>query len=403
MQGSWKSIYFAAEFEKKGAAEPRPTGQNKKQARQSHALQKQKMKKYFNILPGDGRCTVLLYGEIGGDVRSGDVMRELLDAERRYGRIDVRINSVGGEVYAGIAIFNALRQSKADIHIYIDGIAASMASAIALCGKPVEMSRYARLMIHTVRGGCWGTKKDMADCIEQLEALEGTLCQMYAAKLGCSAEEIKEHYFDGEDHWLSAHEALAGGFIDGIYDVDAQAEPVPTEEMSAEEIYATFNNRLEAAAVVRQHTEQPQTENNMALLEELKKNPKFKDCASEEAALQIVAQLTQTAAAAETVAAENATLKAENQAFKDKEAQSFIAEKKKLLDDAEKCGKINAVTRPAFEALLESDYEKGKKALDDLRPTKRVMDSLDGSTPQESAWDKRKSQIQGRYEQGRYS
>ena len=57
------------------------------------------MNKFFNIIPGNGGCCLLLYGEIGGEVRSGDVMRELLEAERTYGRIDVRINSVGGEVY----------------------------------------------------------------------------------------------------------------------------------------------------------------------------------------------------------------------------------------------------------------------------------------------------------------
>lgn len=359
------------------------------------------MNKYFNIIPGNGCCCLLLYGEIGGEVRSGDVMRELLEAERTYGRIDVRINSVGGEVYTGIAIFNALRQSKADIHIYIDGIAASMASAIALCGKPVEMSRYARLMIHTVRGGCWGTKKDMADCIQQLDALEGTLCSMYAEKLGRSEEEIRTQYFDGEDHWLSAQEALSQGFIDGIYDVndDQTGKPLGalamlSEKSTVEEIYATFNNRLQM---------EPQNSNKMAFLDELKKNPKFKDCASEEEALRVVAQLSQTAGGAEALAAENATLKKENQAFKDKEAAAFVAEKQKMLDDAEKCGKINAVTRPAFEALLESDFEKGKKALDELTPTKRVMTDLHEAPTQESAWDKRKSQIQSRYEQNRYA
>lgn len=356
------------------------------------------MKKYFNIIPGNGSCCLLLYGEIGGEVKSGDVMRELLEAERTYGRIDVRINSIGGEVYTGIAIFNALRQSKADIHIYVDGIAASMASVIALCGKPVEMSRYARLMIHTVRGGCWGTKKDMRDCIEQLDALEGTLCQMYSSKLGKSEDEIRGMYFDGEDHWLSANEALEQGFVDGIYDVDAPAAELPgtvvLESMSNEEIYNVFNNRLQL---------EPQIENKMVLLEELKKNPKFKDCASEEDALRIVAQLTQTAGGAEALATENATLKAENQAFKDKEAAAFVAQKKQLLDEAEKCGKIDAVTRPAFEAILESDFEKGKSILDGMQPSKRVMkDIAAGGGEPESAWDKRKAQIQGKYDEHRY-
>lgn len=379
-----------------------------------------KAKKYFNIIPGNGKCVMLLYGEIGYDVRDGDVLKEILEAERTYGKIDVRINSVGGEVYTGIAIFNALRQSNADIRIYIDGIAASMASAIALCGKPVEMSRYARLMIHTVSGGCWGTKKDMEECIRQLDSLEGTLCSMYASRLGKSEDEIRSMYFDGEDHWLSAQEALEQGFIDGIYDVENVVMDAPTnmgaptgnmpsmsdrgigtryttvelhEGMSNEEIYAIFNNRL--------HME-PQNENKMALLEELKKNPKFKDCASDDAALQIVAQLSKTADSAISLAAENANLKKENDGFKAKEAAAFVAEKKKLLDDAEKCGKINAVSRPAFEALLESDFEKGKKALGELAPTKRVMAELHTGQSNESPWDQRKAKIQSKYEEHRW-
>ena len=366
-------------------------------------------KTFLNILPGEGRCTLLIYGDIGGEVTSGDVMRELLEAERTYGRIDVHINSVGGDVFSGIAIFNALMRSAADIHIYVDGLAASMASVIALCGKPVEMSRYARLMLHSVRGGCWGTKEEIADCIREMEALEGTLCQMYARRISKSEEDIRAAYFDGHDHWLTAHEALELGFIDGIYDVadDQAGKPLGTNaplsaSLSNEEIYTIFNNRLEMVVATRaRQTSQPQTENKMAFLDELKKNPKFADCASEEAALQRVAQLTRTAASADALAAENATLKTENQAFKDKEAAAFVAEKQHLFDDAEKCGKITAVTRPAFAALLESDFEKGKQALAELKPTKRVMVDIQEPAA-ESAWDKRKAQIQNRYEQTRY-
>lgn len=369
-------------------------------------------KTFFNILPGEGRCTLLIYGDIGGEVTSGDVMRELLEAERSYGRIDVRINSVGGDVFSGIAIFNALMQSCADIHIYVDGLAASMASVIALCGKPVEMSRYARLMLHSVRGGCWGTKEELAGVIREMEALEGTLCQMYARRIGGSEDEIRATYFDGSDHWLTAQEALELGFIDGIYDVDddpagkaAGTQAPLSASLSNEEIYTIFNNRLELEAATRsQLPVQPQTENKMALLDELKKTPEFKDCASEEAALAKASQLANVAASAQALAAENAALKAENQAFKDEKAAAFVAEKKKLLDDAEKCGKINAVTRPAFAALLESDFEKGKQALAELTPTKRVMvDLAENQGQHESAWDQRKAQIQNRYEAGRYA
>ena len=378
-----------------------------------------KSKTFFNILPGEGRCTLLIYGDIGGEVTSGDVMRELLEAERTYGRIDVHINSVGGDVFSGIAIFNGLVQSTADIHIYVDGVAASMASVIALCGKPVEMSRYARLMLHSVRGGCYGTKEELADVIREIETLEGTLCAMYAARLRKSEEEIRAEYFDGRDHWLGAQEALELGLIDGIYDVDGQGQPggdspgtvaagtvgaaamgAVCAGMSNEEIYTYFNNRLEGAT----RRPEPQNETKMALLDELKKTPEFKDCASEEAALAKAVQLANVAASAQALAAENAALKGENQAFKDKEAAAFAATKRQLLDDAEKCGKITAQTRPAFEALLESDFEKGKVALEGLKATKRVMAELeDSGSPRESAWDKRKAQIQDRYENRRYS
>lgn len=364
-------------------------------------------KKFFNILPGKGRCTLLIYGDIGGEVTSGDVMRELLDAEQTYGRIDVHINSIGGDVFSGIAIFNALMQSSADIHIYIDGVAASMASVIALCGKPVEMSRYARLMLHSVRGGCYGTKEDLAGMIREIEALEGTLCAMYAKRIRKSEEEIRGEYFDGKDHWLTAQEALELGFIDGIYDVEEErggGETPSTASMSNEEIYTLFNNRLElATAAASQPTEQPQSENKMELFDELKKNPEFKDCASEEAALAKATQLANVATSAQALAQENAKLKAENQAFKDEKAAAFAASKKQLLDDAEKCGKITAQTRPAFEALLESDYEKGKAALEGLKDTKRVMAELESGAQHESPWDKRKAQIQNRYENQRYS
>ena len=77
------------------------------------------MSKFFNMIPGEKSCTIFLYGDIGNcyDVRSGDIVKELMEAEASYKRIDVRINSNGGDVYSGIAIFNAFRNSKADIHI----------------------------------------------------------------------------------------------------------------------------------------------------------------------------------------------------------------------------------------------------------------------------------------------
>ena len=216
----------------------------RKQANGAHKNSRMN-KKFFNIIPSDsGSATVFLYGDIGfpyGDgVSDKKLVQELKEAEAAYRTIEVRINSMGGSVYAGIAIFNAIRGSKSDIRIFVDGIAASMASVIALCGKPVEMSRYSRLMLHSVSGGCWGNKDDLKQTVEEMESLETTLCEMYSKKTGKTAEEIRAAYFDGKDHFLNAKEALSLGFIDGIYDAD----PVP-EDSTPEQIYQLFNNRLQ--------------------------------------------------------------------------------------------------------------------------------------------------------------
>ena len=75
------------------------------------------------------------------------------------------------------------------------------------------MSRYARLMLHSVQGSCYGNKDEMKNCIREIEALEDTLCEMYATRMGKAKDEIRAMYFDGRDHWLRADEALALGLL----------------------------------------------------------------------------------------------------------------------------------------------------------------------------------------------
>ena len=333
------------------------------------------------MIPGTDACCILLYGDIGeyGDgVRSGDIARELLEAEALTGKVDVRINSNGGEVYSGIAIFNALKNSKADITIYVDGIAASMASVIALCGKPVQMSRYARLMLHSVQGGCYGNKDEMKNCIREIEALEDTLCEMYATRMGKAKDEIRAMYFDGRDHWRRADEALALGLIDGIYDAD----PVP-EDSTPEQVFQIFNNRLQ----------QPQNENDMNL-DELKKRPRFTNCATDDDFLREIGLLETEAGKVPSLNAEVDRLKGELKVFQDKAEADDAAARKQLLDAAEKDGRIDAATRPIYENLLAKDRENSEKALEKLSPKRRVMTDVRTEPDNEGPWNKRMREIQ---------
>ena len=85
---------------------------------------------FKNQIPGDGKVSVLLYGNVGDGqkVDSGRVVAELMELAAAYGKIDVHINSKGGDVFSGIAIRNALQSSQADITIHVDGLAASLSS-----------------------------------------------------------------------------------------------------------------------------------------------------------------------------------------------------------------------------------------------------------------------------------
>ena len=143
------------------------------------------------LIVGDEKNTILLYGEIGEVISATDIKAEILQAESNGKTIEMRINSLGGDVYSGLAIIEAIRQSNADIRMFIDGVAASMASVIAMCGRHIEMGRYSRLMLHAVSAGCYGNTNEMLQCIQEMKKTENLLCEIISRKCNKTAEEIK--------------------------------------------------------------------------------------------------------------------------------------------------------------------------------------------------------------------
>jgi len=336
-------------------------------------------KKFFNTVVGEDKASIYIYGDIGDYVSSAEyIVRELREIQQTHNKIEVRVNSNGGEVYAGIAIVNALRNSCADITIYVDGIAASMASVIALCGKPVYMSKYSRLMLHSVKVGVYGDKEELRVTIEEIEALEKTLCQLVAEKMNKTPEEVRASYFDGKDHWFSAAEALSKGLIDGIYDVD----PLP-ENSSTEQIYKIFNNRLTEA----------QTKNRMNL-EEIRKKSSFVNAATDADVLRVIDSLETEAGKVPGLTEQVTALQGRVTDFENREAAAVEAERTALLDTAVADERIKAVQRQNYEALLKADFANGKAVLEALPKKKRVVDVLGNpSEIKEGAWNKRQKEI----------
>ncbi len=334
------------------------------------------MTRFFNTIPGDGEVAILLYGDVGDGqkVESGRVVGELLELQSRYRKIDVRINSNGGDVFSGIAIYNALRTSKADITIYVDGVAASIAGVIALCGKPLYMSPYAKLMLHAVSGGTWGNASALRRTAGVMEALQEDLARMIASRCGMDAKAVSARYFDEQDHWISAEEAVRMKLADGIYDMPGLEGEAPS---TAEEIYQYFNNRLQ---------EQPQNNKEMGLIDQMKKMPSFKDANDEQDIIDRVRELENKATKADA-------LEKANKAYKEKMEAAEAKEVAAVLDKAVADGKITKEQLPTFKALMASDRANTETLLSGMKPSRHMRaaayidDTGKGGGMADKSWD----------------
>lgn len=174
---------------------------------------------------GQASAEVFIYGDIGESwwgetVVAADFVKEIaaLDVDT----LTVRINSVGGSVPDGIAIYNALKRHKASVTTAIDGMALSIASLIAMAGDTVEMAENAMLMIHAPWTTAYGNAKDMRETADYLDTWAAAMATSYAAKTGKDQAEILGLLTDGTDHYYTAAEAQAAGFVDAV----AAAMPV---------------------------------------------------------------------------------------------------------------------------------------------------------------------------------
>ena len=172
------------------------------------------MKNWFTITnKSELSAEVCIYEEIGS---YGITAKAFLDQIKNVGKrkITLRINSPGGEVFDGLAIYNRLREHAGGVEVKIDGIAASMASVIAMAGAPVSMAENALLMVHNPSGLCAGNSGDMRELADMLDKVRGSLTSAYERKTGKTTEQIGA-MMDAET-WMTAREALAAGFVDEV-------------------------------------------------------------------------------------------------------------------------------------------------------------------------------------------
>ncbi|WP_100160175.1 ClpP-like prohead protease/major capsid protein fusion protein [Proteus columbae] len=162
----------------------------------------------------DQTADIYIYDEIGGWGISARRFTEDLISLGNLSHINLHIHSPGGEVFDGIAIFNQLKNHSATITVYIDGLAASMASVIAMVGDTVIMPKNAMMMIHKPWGVSWGDANDMREYADLLDKLENVLIPAYVAKTGKTTEEITAML--EQETWLDGDECVEHGFADKV-------------------------------------------------------------------------------------------------------------------------------------------------------------------------------------------
>jgi ATP-dependent protease ClpP protease subunit len=161
----------------------------------------------------DDNAEVFIYGDIGGWLDGIDAKtfaKEL--AEMDVKQLDVRINSGGGYVFDGIAIYNAIARHPAHTTMHIEGIAASIASVIPMAGDEIKIYEGTRMMIHKPWSFAIGDADDMRKEGDILDALQSDILDLYEARTGKERKDLTK-WMDAET-WFSAKEAVDKGFAD---------------------------------------------------------------------------------------------------------------------------------------------------------------------------------------------
>lgn len=173
----------------------------------------------------DGDNSISIFDVIGADYwgdgvtasRIAGALRSLNGAD-----VTVNINSPGGDMFEGLAIYNLLREYDGKVTVKVLGLAASAASIIAMAGDDVQIGRGAFLMIHN----CWvyamGNRHDLAQIAADMEPFDNAMSDIYQARSGLDADTIGK-MMDGETY-IGGSEAVAKGFADSLLSADEIAD-----------------------------------------------------------------------------------------------------------------------------------------------------------------------------------
>lgn len=345
-------------------------------------VKKHEMKQSIKIVnKTDGKTAeVYMYGVIGAglDIDTNMVVAAIENLRKQGCRnFKFYVNSEGGEVVQGCALFNYLDRTDIDVEWVIDGLAASMmAMLITNPRHKVSAARYAKLMYHRVQGSVYGNSAEVRSMAEMIDKFETSLIEMMARRMNEPVDEVRKEFFtDGLDHWMTAEEAKKRGLVDNIIEGRNIAEPA-ADIKSAKAVFDFYNKQL--LNIIKPN-------NNMSRAKIAKLlNKAESEIETDEALEQAV----------EAQANENTRLRNELQTEKTKNAgleqklkTMNEAKVKQLVDEAIAAKKIGADERDTYTKLATNDFETAEKILGKMKGVEPIVGQLKTAAVNEAEKD----------------
>lgn len=298
----------------------------------------------FRIQQQPDKMIITAYGSVGGWIDHYSMSTVFAEATRAgLKRIDLHMHTTGGSVFEGNLLYNLIQGFAGEVHIYVDGIAASMGALLAIAGFRLYMAENAFLMLHPPKGNVFGTAKDLLNGAKMLRSMESNFVAKVAAKLKKTEKAVAAEYFDGGDHWIDAEEAVTLGLaVDKFTAIKGEIKYSKDEavKIGLESLYSQYTANLT--------TQKPSAKMKEILMK-----------------LQLgeTAQETEAVAAIQAIEARATTAEQQLKVYQDAEKAAMKAEAASLIATAQTDQRIEASGVPAWESAFEKDHAGAKAML----------------------------------------
>jgi ATP-dependent Clp protease protease subunit len=329
------------------------------------------MKKWYEIINQTGSDPEIhLFGYIypWDEVNYSDIQYAIRDLQKTNTNCTVRINSGGGSVFEGFAIYDLFRNSSMQIHVIIEGMAASMASIVALSGDTIEITQNGRFMFHRVKIGEHGESDDLRRAADLAESLEQRLKDLIIERTGQSKEIVDSWMKKGVDLWIDAKQAKEYNLVDNIIISDKNRVVKNSIEKSInklkpEQVYEKFYNQI---SLINNKIDMSLKLKLIGLFAKANPSNTLKEDDGDE---QFIAAVNGIIADNQKKDKKISDLEATNKTLTDAAEAEKKGKVEKLVNDAVAAGKITEEEKAEYKELAENNFSLAEKTLAKLPGT----------------------------------